>query len=86
MQWGMPVYFRGDKVEFAWASQARLISLYIMKEGVVAANAERLGGLHMGKGCLRLRPSQEVDVGLVEDLLVAIAAAPDLGAPPPLLR
>jgi uncharacterized protein YdhG (YjbR/CyaY superfamily) len=77
MQWGMPVYRRGGKAEFAWASQARYISLYIMKEGVVAATAERLTGLDIGKGCLRLRPSDEIDTDLVRDLLIATAASPE---------
>jgi uncharacterized protein YdhG (YjbR/CyaY superfamily) len=77
MEWGMPVYRRGAKAEFAWASQARYSSLYIMKENVRAANAERLAGLKMGKGCLRLKPSQEIDAGLLRDLLIATAASPE---------
>ena len=77
MQWGMPVYRRSGKAEFAWASQARYVSLYLMKEGVVAAHAERLAGLDMGKGCLRLNPSHEIDIGLVRDLLIATAASPE---------
>jgi hypothetical protein len=48
-----------------------------MKEGVVAAHAERLAGLDMGKGCLRLNPSHEIDIGLVRDLLIATAASPE---------
>jgi uncharacterized protein YdhG (YjbR/CyaY superfamily) len=75
MQWGMPVYLRHGEAEFAWASQARYISLYVMKDGVVKANVERLAGLDMGKGCLRLKPSQEVDVDLVRDLLIATATS-----------
>ena len=39
MQRGMPVYRRAGTAESAGASQARYISLYIMKSGVVAANA-----------------------------------------------
>jgi hypothetical protein len=49
VQRGMPVYLRDGKADFAWANQARYVSLYIMKEGVVTANSERLAGLDMGK-------------------------------------
>ncbi len=73
IDWGMPVYRRDGKAEFAWASQARHISLYVMKDGVVAANAERLAGLDMGKGCIRLKPRAEVDVDLIRALLVSTA-------------
>jgi uncharacterized protein YdhG (YjbR/CyaY superfamily) len=75
MQWGMPVYRRAGQAELAWASQARYISLYLMKDGVVAAHAERLAGRDMGKGCLRLKPSEELDVGLIRDLLVTTASS-----------
>jgi uncharacterized protein YdhG (YjbR/CyaY superfamily) len=77
MQWGMPVYRRGASAEFAWASQVRYISLYIMKENVRAACAQRLAGLRMGKGCLRLKASQEIDTDLLRDLLIATAASPE---------
>ena len=75
MQWGMAVYLRDGTAEFAWASQARYISLYVLKDGVVAANAQRLAGKDMGKGCLRLKPSEDVDVDLLRELLVATAAS-----------
>jgi uncharacterized protein YdhG (YjbR/CyaY superfamily) len=77
MQWGMPVYRRSGRAEFAWASQNRYISVYVMKPGAVAANAERLAGLDMGKGCLRLKPLAAVDSDLIGALLDATAASPD---------
>ena len=76
MRYGMPAYLRNDVAEFAWASQARHISLYVMKEDVAAAHAARLAGQDMGKGCLRLRPSSELDVELIADLLDSTAASP----------
>ena len=75
MQWGMPVYRRGGSAEFAWASQVRHIALYVLKDGVVAANAERLADKDMGKGCLRLKPSEDVDVDLLRELLASTASA-----------
>lgn len=83
MRWGMPVYLRDGTAEFAWASQARYISLYVMKDGVAAANAERLAGRDMGKGCLRLKPSEEIDVDLVRGLLVATAGDVENRRPAP---
>ena len=74
MRWGMPAYVRGDRADVAFASQARHIALYVMQQPAVAANAERLAGLDMGKGCLRLKPSAEIDVELVRSLLAATAA------------
>jgi uncharacterized protein YdhG (YjbR/CyaY superfamily) len=74
MRWGMPAYVRGDRADVAFASQARHIALYVMQQPAVAANAERLAGLDMGKGCLRLKPSAAIDVDLVRSLLVATAA------------
>jgi hypothetical protein len=58
MEYGMPVYRPDGR------TQARYISLYVAREGVVAANAERLRGLRTGKGCLRLAPSEDLDVDL----------------------
>jgi uncharacterized protein YdhG (YjbR/CyaY superfamily) len=75
MNWGMPVYLRDGRADIAWASQARHIALYVMQQGAVAANADRLAGLDMGKGCLRLKPSADIDVDLVRSLLEATAAS-----------
>ena len=73
----MPVYRRDGKAEFSWASQARCISLYVMKEGVIAASADRLLNLNVGKGCIRLSPSRDLDTGLIESLLTATATSPE---------
>jgi len=75
VEWGMPVYRRRGQAEFAFASQARYISLYVMKQAAVEANADRLAGLDMGKGCLRLTPAAPIDTELVAALLDATAAS-----------
>jgi len=77
MEFGMPVYRRNGKAEFAWASQARYISLYVMKQGVISAIADRLRGLDVGKGCIRLAPSRDLDTNLIEALLKATACSPE---------
>ena len=73
MRYGMPTYLRDGRADLAWASQARYIAVYVMREGVVAANAERLAGQDMGKGCLRLKPSAAVDEELLRALLADTA-------------
>ena len=75
MEYGMPVYRRDGATDFAWANQARHIAVYVMKQGVVAPNAERLAGQDMGKGCLRIKPSADIDEELLRALLVATAAS-----------
>lgn len=47
-----------------------------MRGDVRDAFAERLAGQDMGKGCLRFRKPERVDLELVRDLLRATAAAP----------
>ena len=60
---------RDDTAEFAWASRARKISLYLMKAGVASENHELLRGLDMGRACLRLSASRPLDMDLVRALV-----------------
>jgi uncharacterized protein YdhG (YjbR/CyaY superfamily) len=69
MQWGMPVYLRDGKAEFAFANQKQYLALYVMKTGVHARNAEALSGLDCGKGCIRFHRPEAIDWALVEKLL-----------------
>jgi uncharacterized protein YdhG (YjbR/CyaY superfamily) len=73
MHWGMAAYFRDGEAEFAWANQARYISVYLMKDGVATAHADELAGLDFGKSCLRLDPKQAVDETLLRSLLATTA-------------
>lgn len=77
MAHGMPTYMRDGKADFAFASQARYLSLYFMNESAVAENADRLAGQEMGKGCLRLKPGAEIDTELIGALLASTAASDD---------
>jgi uncharacterized protein YdhG (YjbR/CyaY superfamily) len=74
MRYGMPAYLRDDVVEVGFASQKRYISLYIAREGAVAANESRLAGLSVGKGCIRFRGPEQIDAGVVRSLLDATVA------------
>ncbi|THA26963.1 DUF1801 domain-containing protein [Streptomyces sp. RKND-216] len=74
MAHGMPCYQRGDTAEFAFASQKRYLSLYVVRGDVTDAFADRLAAHDMGKGCLRFRTPDHIDWPLVRDLLRATAA------------
>lgn len=76
MAYGMPAYERDGTAEIAFASQKQYISFYLMRGDVREVFAERLAGHDMGKGCLRFRKPERVDVDLVRELLRATAAAP----------
>lgn len=74
MAYGMPVYQRDGAAEIAFASQKQYVSFYLMRTDVRDAFEERLAEQDMGKGCLRFRKPENVDFGLVRDLLRATAA------------
>jgi uncharacterized protein YdhG (YjbR/CyaY superfamily) len=74
MRHGMPSYLRDDTVEVAFASQKAYVSLYILRQAALDANAQRLGGLSVGKGCIRFRPEQ-IDPTTVRSLLRSAASA-----------
>jgi uncharacterized protein YdhG (YjbR/CyaY superfamily) len=71
MNHGMPAYLRGDVVEVGFASQRRYISLYVLREAALQANARRLDGLSVGKGCIRFRGLDQIDPGTVRAVLRA---------------
>ncbi len=70
---GMPAYVRDDVVEVAFASQKAYISLYVLRQDTLRANADRLAGLSVGKGCVRFGRPEQVDPDLVRPLLRAAA-------------
>ncbi len=75
MEYGMPSYARQGTVEVAFASQKNYISFYL-REAVLRANAQRLGNLSAGKGCIRYRRPEQIDSATVRALLVDSAADP----------
>ena len=70
IRYGMPSYLRGGEVEIAFASQARYISLYVLRTAAMEANAEELAHRSVGKGCVRFKPD-DIDQALVRGLLDA---------------
>ncbi|HKJ54433.1 MAG TPA: DUF1801 domain-containing protein [Nitriliruptoraceae bacterium] len=76
MQYGMPSYRRpGGEVEVAFASQARHISLYIMRQEVLDQFRDDLATANLGKGCVRYSSPSRIDHAVVDRMLVASAAA-----------
>ena len=75
MRYGMPTYSRDGVAEIAWASQRRYISLYVMRADVLNAHRDQLGGLGVGKGCIRYRSPAAVDFTVVRSMLAAVAAS-----------
>ncbi|MBR8743460.1 iron chaperone [Nocardiopsis sp. MG754419] len=76
MAHGMPTYRRDGTVSAGFALQKRYVSIYVLREDVIAAFADRLAGHDRGKGCLRFRRPEDIDTDLVRDLLRAVAAGP----------
>ncbi|SDD67546.1 iron chaperone [Glycomyces harbinensis] len=78
MAHGMPCLERDGAVELGYASQKRHISLYVLREDVREAFAERLAGHDTGKGCLRFSTPAKVarDLDLIRDLVRAFARTP----------
>ncbi len=75
MQYGMPSYSRdGNVVEVAFASQKNYISLHVLRESVIEANARLLDGLSVGKGCFRFKRPEQIDPAIVRPLLSGSAA------------
>jgi uncharacterized protein YdhG (YjbR/CyaY superfamily) len=77
MAYGMPSYERGGQVEVAFGKQARYLSLYILKQPVFEAHRAELGGLSLGKGCVRYRRPEQIDWAVVSRLLADTHASGD---------
>jgi len=67
---GMPGYKYNGTIVVGFASQKNYISLYILKEDVMQANRQLLGGLSVGKGCIRNSNLKKMDVGVIRKLLL----------------
>lgn len=75
MAWGMPAYFRGDDVAFAFANQKQYLAIYGVPAALREAHAELLQGADCGKGCIRFRKPAQIDPTQIEALLRDAAAA-----------
>ena len=75
MQHGMPAYSRHGIVEVSFASQKNYISFYVLRTDVFDAHRPKLGGLSLGKGCIRYTRTDQIDFDLVQSMLVATVAS-----------
>ena len=75
MDYGMPSYRRaGEEIEVAFASQARHISVYVMRKAVLDAYRDRLTTKNIGKGCVRYANPDRIDFEILHEVLVASAS------------
>jgi len=74
MVYGMPAYMRDGEGEIAFASQKAYISFYVLRRAALAASADRLDGLSVGKGCIRYRRPDRIDPDVIRELLRATVA------------
>jgi uncharacterized protein YdhG (YjbR/CyaY superfamily) len=77
MEYGMPSYLRGGRVEVAFAQQARYLSFYVLNKSVFDAHRSDLNGLSLGKGCIRYRRPDQIDWNVVTRLLSETRASTD---------
>lgn len=71
MIYGMASYRRRDTVEIAFANQKQYIALYVLRTNVADAHRDRLGGLDVGKSCVRYKRPEQIDFDVVRSMLDA---------------
>ena len=74
MRYGMPGYLRAGEVEVGFASQKQYLALYVLRRDAVEAQAKKLTGLSVGKGCIRFRRPEQIDQPTVRALLGSVVA------------
>jgi uncharacterized protein YdhG (YjbR/CyaY superfamily) len=77
IEYGMPAYRKNQKMEVAFASQKRYISLYCLKKKVVDDHCGQFAALSVGKGCIRFRKIGEKDLEVIASLLRATTQSPE---------
>jgi uncharacterized protein YdhG (YjbR/CyaY superfamily) len=68
MQYGLPAF--GDLC--ALASQKNYMSFYVCEGDLVKAHLAQLGKVSCGKGCIRFKRIEDLNLGAIESLLKAI--------------
>ncbi|WP_448626740.1 iron chaperone [Geodermatophilus sp. URMC 64] len=76
VRYRMPGYVReeGAEGEIGFAAQKQYLSFYVTRTDVMAAHRDRLIGLDVGKGCIRYRRTDQIDVAVVRSILEMTAA------------
>jgi uncharacterized protein YdhG (YjbR/CyaY superfamily) len=76
IRYGMPAYWREgvDSGGIAFAAQKQYLSFYVLRTDVMASHFDRLGGLDLGKGCIRYRRPDQIDEAVVRSILQSTVA------------
>jgi uncharacterized protein YdhG (YjbR/CyaY superfamily) len=75
MDYGMPSYKKDGEVAFAFNSQKHYIAIYGLKPDALEAHRAEFAGANIGKGCIRYRRPEQVDLAAVARLIRATAAS-----------
>lgn len=71
MRYGMPTYEMGEML-CAFAAQKNYLALYV-DPAVVEAHRTELGGLDVGKSCIRFRTLDQLPLGVVRTMVAEAA-------------
>ena len=74
MRYGMPAYDVGDRELCLFASQKQYVSLYL-DPSIVEKYRGELGGLNLGKSCVRFRKLEKLPLETIERMLQEVAQA-----------
>jgi uncharacterized protein YdhG (YjbR/CyaY superfamily) len=72
MQFGMPCYQASGQTVVAFASQKQHFSIYVCRPTVIDDYRARLGKLNVGRGCIRFTKVEQMDFGLLQEILGSI--------------
>jgi len=75
MRYGMPSYFHSERLLFAMAAQKQHLALYICSSDGLSRYAARLKASSVGKGCVRFKRLEQLDLEALEALLGAVACS-----------
>ena len=75
MAYRMPSFQRDGEVEVAFASQKGPIALYVLRTDVLAGHRVQLAHVSVGKGAIRYRRPEDVDLDVVRSMLRATGEA-----------
>ncbi len=78
MKYGLPSF--GDLC--ALASQKNYMALYVCESEIIHEHLSRLGKVSCGKGCIRFKRIDDLDLTAVEDILRAVLALRSKGVGP----
>jgi len=70
MEYGLPSYFLGGP-SIGFAAQKGNLALYVCEAKLVARFKSRLGTKDCGKGCIRFKEIDQLDLGVVAKMLAA---------------